>query len=183
MAKLYMLSSTTDTIHTAFVLQSGKTVIAVDGGFPHEAEHLHRVLRRLGGRVDAWFLTHAHDDHILPPAVQEVFQAPGFPIGSVPVKKQIMSVEKVHHRIACICPVVIIGQIDMQGSVPALGGICEIALDDHIAAPSAVRATRRAALANSGIGACQIFLRQVRMRWITSAVTASLAGLPNFLGS
>lgn len=64
MAKLYMLSSTTDTIHTAFVLQSGKTVIAVDGGFPHEAEHLHRVLLQLGGKVDAWFLTHAHDDHI-----------------------------------------------------------------------------------------------------------------------
>lgn len=64
MAKLYMLSSTTDTINTAFVLQSGETVMVVDGGFPHEAEHLHRVLRDLGGRVDAWFLTHAHDDHI-----------------------------------------------------------------------------------------------------------------------
>lgn len=64
MAKLYMLGSTTDTINTAFVLQSGETVMVVDGGFPHEAEHLHRVLRDLGGKVDAWFLTHAHDDHI-----------------------------------------------------------------------------------------------------------------------
>ncbi len=64
MAKLYMLSSTTDTINTSFVLQSGETVMVVDGGFPHEAEHLHQVLRDLGGRVDAWFLTHPHDDHI-----------------------------------------------------------------------------------------------------------------------
>ena len=64
MAKLYMLGSTTDTINTAFILQSGETVMVVDGGFPHEAEHLHRVLRELGGKVDAWFLTHAHDDHI-----------------------------------------------------------------------------------------------------------------------
>ena len=64
MAKLYMLSSTTDTINTAFVIQSGSSVVVVDGGFPQEAEHLHRVLRDLGGKVDAWFLTHAHDDHI-----------------------------------------------------------------------------------------------------------------------
>ena len=64
MAKLYMLGSTTDTINTAFVLQSGESVMVLDGGFPHEAEHLHRVLRDLGGKVDAWFLTHAHDDHI-----------------------------------------------------------------------------------------------------------------------
>ena len=64
MRKLHMLASTTDTINTAFVLQWGETVLVVDGGFPHEAEHLHRVLRELGGKVDAWFLTHAHDDHI-----------------------------------------------------------------------------------------------------------------------
>ncbi len=63
-AKLYMLSSTTDTINTAFVLQSGDAVMVVDGGFSHEAEHLHRVLRQVGGKVDAWFLTHAHEDHI-----------------------------------------------------------------------------------------------------------------------
>ena len=64
MAKLYMLGSTTDPINTAFGLQSGESVIVVDGGFPQEAEHLHRVLLALGGKVDAWFLTHAHDDHI-----------------------------------------------------------------------------------------------------------------------
>ena len=64
MRKLHMLSSTTDTINTAFILQWGETVLVVDGGFPHEAEHLHRVLREVGGRVTAWFLTHAHDDHI-----------------------------------------------------------------------------------------------------------------------
>lgn len=64
MGKLYMLSSTADTINTAFILQNGSSVVVVDGGFPQEAEHLHRVLRDLGGKVDAWFLTHPHDDHI-----------------------------------------------------------------------------------------------------------------------
>jgi beta-lactamase superfamily II metal-dependent hydrolase len=59
-----MLSSTADTINTAFILQNGSSVVVVDGGFPQEAEHLHRVLRDLGGKVDAWFLTHPHDDHI-----------------------------------------------------------------------------------------------------------------------
>lgn len=64
MAKLYMLSSTADTINTSFVLQSGGSVIVLDGGFSHEAEHLHQVLRQVGGKVDAWFLTHAHEDHV-----------------------------------------------------------------------------------------------------------------------
>ena len=45
---------------------SGK-VIMIDGGNykrPEDAENLYNVIMEAGGRVDAWFITHAHSDHI-----------------------------------------------------------------------------------------------------------------------
>ena len=63
MAKLHMLKSVTDTINTSFILESGETLIVVDGGFPSEAPYLYEYLKALGGHVTAWFLTHFHDDH------------------------------------------------------------------------------------------------------------------------
>jgi beta-lactamase superfamily II metal-dependent hydrolase len=59
-----MLHSVKDTINTAFVIQNEGYTIVVDGGFPHEDEHLYEYIRDLGGVVDAWFLTHIHDDHV-----------------------------------------------------------------------------------------------------------------------
>jgi len=64
MAKLHMLKSVTDTINTSFVIQDNDSLIVFDGGFPTEADYLHDYLKSLGGVVNAWFLTHAHDDHI-----------------------------------------------------------------------------------------------------------------------
>lgn len=63
MAKLHFLRSLTDTINTSFILESGESRVVVDGGFPSETPHLYEYLKALGGHVDAWFLTHFHDDH------------------------------------------------------------------------------------------------------------------------
>lgn len=64
MATLHMLKSVRDTINTSFILQDGNTLLVFDGGFPCEADYLHDYLVQLGGRVNGWFLTHIHDDHI-----------------------------------------------------------------------------------------------------------------------
>ena len=63
MAKLHFLKSVTDTINTSFILESGDTLLMLDGGFPSEAPYLYEYLKELGGHVDTWFLTHFHDDH------------------------------------------------------------------------------------------------------------------------
>lgn len=63
MAKLHFLKSVTDTINTSFILESNGTLLVVDGGFPSEAPYLYEYLKALGGHVNAWFLTHFHDDH------------------------------------------------------------------------------------------------------------------------
>lgn len=64
MARLHMLKSLTDTINTSFILESGDTLLLVDGGFPSEAPYLYEYLKQLGGHVTAWFITHIHDDHM-----------------------------------------------------------------------------------------------------------------------
>ena len=63
MANLHFLKSVTDTINTSFIIESGETILMLDGGFPSEAPYLYEYLKGLGGHVDAWFLTHFHDDH------------------------------------------------------------------------------------------------------------------------
>ena len=64
MAKLYMLESVRDTINTSFIIEDKGTLIVIDGGYPEESDILYPYLKKLGGVVKAWFLTHAHDDHI-----------------------------------------------------------------------------------------------------------------------
>ncbi len=63
MAKLHFLKSVTDTINTSFILESGDTLLVVDGGFISETPYLYEYLKSLGGHVMGWFLTHFHDDH------------------------------------------------------------------------------------------------------------------------
>lgn len=60
---LYMLKSQTDTICLSFIFRSEKHMIVFDGGFASEADNLYQTLKSLGGVVDMWFFTHAHDDH------------------------------------------------------------------------------------------------------------------------
>ena len=47
--------------------EDGK-IIVIDGGYHDDADKLLRELQTLSGKekphVDAWFLTHAHEDHI-----------------------------------------------------------------------------------------------------------------------
>ena len=47
-----------------YALEGREGVIVIDGGTPAEAEHLEAFLLERGGAVEAWFLTHAHFDHI-----------------------------------------------------------------------------------------------------------------------
>lgn len=44
-------------------LQDGK-VILIDSGNPGNADRVREAVQKLGGHVDAWFLTHYHSDHI-----------------------------------------------------------------------------------------------------------------------
>lgn len=64
MAKLHFLKSVADTINTSIIFENGSSFIVFDGGQACETEYLHEYLLGLGGHVDAWFLTHAHDDHV-----------------------------------------------------------------------------------------------------------------------
>ncbi|MBE6652165.1 MAG: MBL fold metallo-hydrolase [Ruminococcaceae bacterium] len=63
MATLHFLRSTTDTINTSFILESNGTLLVVDGGYVTETPYVYEYLKKLGGHVTAWFLTHFHDDH------------------------------------------------------------------------------------------------------------------------
>ncbi|MCR5751491.1 MAG: MBL fold metallo-hydrolase [Kiritimatiellae bacterium] len=65
--RVYALSSRIDSISlsTVFVSPEGK-ILVVDGGYlPQGADgkFLGDFLHKLGGHVDYWFITHAHDDH------------------------------------------------------------------------------------------------------------------------
>jgi beta-lactamase superfamily II metal-dependent hydrolase len=64
MVKLHMLQSVANCINTSFIFQTDNALVVIDGGRPEEAENLYSYIKKLGGTVDAWFLTHAHDDHI-----------------------------------------------------------------------------------------------------------------------
>ena len=65
--RVYALSSRVDSISlsTVFVSPEGK-ILVVDGGFTRkggDGRFLGDFLNKLGGHVDYWFITHAHDDH------------------------------------------------------------------------------------------------------------------------
>lgn len=40
------------------------TLILIDGGNPQNANQVKQVIKKKGGKVDYWFLTHYHNDHI-----------------------------------------------------------------------------------------------------------------------
>ena len=63
MSKLHFLKSVTNTINTSFIIESGDTILVLDGGFGTEAPYLYEYLKGLGGHVTGWFITHFHDDH------------------------------------------------------------------------------------------------------------------------
>ena len=65
---IHMLKSVTDTIGDSFIITTadGK-VIVIDGGYAAETTYFVDYLKKVTGskkpHIDAWFLSHAHDDH------------------------------------------------------------------------------------------------------------------------
>ncbi len=66
---IHMLQSVDDVICSSFIITTddGKLIV-IDGGFPSERPYFFDYLKRLTKsekpHVDAWFLSHPHDDHI-----------------------------------------------------------------------------------------------------------------------
>ena len=62
---LWQIPSHRDAIGNAYVIRtaSGK-IIVMDGGFETEAAFMASFLQNLGGKVDAWFISHPHRDHV-----------------------------------------------------------------------------------------------------------------------
>ncbi len=66
---LWQIPSAKDTINLSYVLKTrdGK-IMVVDGGYQHDIPALLKLLQEITGqekpRIDAWFLTHCHSDHV-----------------------------------------------------------------------------------------------------------------------
>ena len=72
---LWQLPSQIGSIGMSYVIQTkGGKVIVVDGGFPKDAGYLRGFIAALGNTVDAWFISHPHDDHA--GALCELLKAP-----------------------------------------------------------------------------------------------------------
>ncbi len=64
-AELAMLTNQTNGQMMSFLLEtSGGKLIVVDGGRWEDGDYLMELIREKGGQVAAWFLTHAHTDHV-----------------------------------------------------------------------------------------------------------------------
>lgn len=62
---LWQLPSQIDGIGNSYVVQTANgKVIVMDGGFEAEKDYLRGFIDALGGKVDAWIISHPHDDHI-----------------------------------------------------------------------------------------------------------------------
>ena len=46
------------------IYNASKGLIVIDGGWTDDAAYVRDILNELGGNVDAWILTHPHQDHI-----------------------------------------------------------------------------------------------------------------------
>lgn len=62
--KIYQLTNITQSQMLCMIIQTdnGK-VIAIDGGTVLQYEEVYRILKKVGLKVDMWFMTHPHDDH------------------------------------------------------------------------------------------------------------------------
>ena len=66
---IHMLKSVQDTIGDSFIIttEDGK-VIVIDGGYKFETDYFVQYLKAVTGqkvpKIDAWFLTHPHTDHV-----------------------------------------------------------------------------------------------------------------------
>ena len=63
--ELWMLASTTGAQNLSIVIKSphGKLIV-IDGGWEADADKLSSLILQQGGKVDAWLITHPHEDHV-----------------------------------------------------------------------------------------------------------------------
>lgn len=80
---LWQLSTQIDATCNSYVLRTDKgRVVVLDGGMPGEAPYLRGFLAALGNRVDVWFVSHPHIDHM--GALTEILRRPsGLTIGTL----------------------------------------------------------------------------------------------------
>lgn len=61
---LWQLPNQTRTQMMSYMIRtSGGKILVIDGGNVGDAPYLRGFLAALGNKVDAWFISHAHDDH------------------------------------------------------------------------------------------------------------------------
>lgn len=72
---MWQLPSQINTIGNSYVfrMNNGKIVV-MDGGVKEEAPYLRGFLAALGNEVEAWFISHPHDDHM--GALNEILKDP-----------------------------------------------------------------------------------------------------------
>lgn len=64
------------------IYNSEKGLIVIDGGWNEDEDYVRKVIASLGNKVDAWILTHPHNDHI--DAFNNIYKDPqGITIGSI----------------------------------------------------------------------------------------------------
>jgi beta-lactamase superfamily II metal-dependent hydrolase len=79
---LWQLSEQTESQMMSYVLRTAGRVILIDGGTPGDAPYLRSFLADHGSRVDAWFITHPHYDHV--GALTEILAYPnGLEVGDI----------------------------------------------------------------------------------------------------
>ena len=63
-AEIHILNSATKSQMMSYVIKTknGKLIV-VDGGLPQDEPHLVETIKRYGGEVSAWILSHPHSDH------------------------------------------------------------------------------------------------------------------------
>lgn len=64
-SELWMLGSATGAQNLSIVIKSphGKLIV-IDGGWEADATKLSELIQQQGGKVDAWLITHPHEDHV-----------------------------------------------------------------------------------------------------------------------
>ncbi len=68
-------SSTTQHYMSYLIVTTNNKVIVVDGGWAGDAPYLKSLINSFGGHVDAWFISHPHEDHIS--ALSDILDKPG----------------------------------------------------------------------------------------------------------
>lgn len=73
---LWQLPNQTTTQMMSYVIQTrGGKVVVIDGGMAGDAAYLADFIKGLGNSVEAWFISHAHNDHF--DALREILKMPG----------------------------------------------------------------------------------------------------------